>query len=105
VALIVWGCTHDYGKELKPGLSRRAERMTRFLGAAGNATRGLWVLLLAWYLLRAVVSDDATHVKGVDQALLALERLSAGPLIVALGATGLAALAAFSFVEAKYRRL
>jgi hypothetical protein len=72
---------------------------------AGDAARGLLVLLLSIYLLEAAVTNNPSRAKGAGQALGALDRLPAGPALLLLVAAGLGCFALYSLFEARYRRV
>jgi hypothetical protein len=105
-ALVVWGIVHDYDKILEarrmPPWSRR---FARVLGIAGDASRGLAVVLVASYLLDAAVADDPADARGASSALQSLVSLPAGRGLLGLLAAGLLAYAAYSAAEVCYRRV
>ncbi|MHB1712780.1 MAG: DUF1206 domain-containing protein [Acidimicrobiales bacterium] len=106
IIFTVWGLIHDYGKDLTVGrLSQRGRLSARAMGAFGNLTRGLLIILIGIYLLDAGVTGDPAKVKSLDAVLLAVAHRPFGPWLLGVAASGLLAYAVFSLVEARHRRL
>lgn len=74
------------------------------LGAVGQAGRGLVVGMVGGFLLDAAVRFDPARAKGLDAGLQTLAGRSYGPVLLAVVVVGLLAFAAWSFVEAAFRR-
>lgn len=71
-----------------------------WLGRAGYAARGIVFVIIGWSLLQAGLSSDAAEAGGMEQALAVLS----GGMLTAV-AVGLLLFGAFSFVEARHRRI
>ncbi len=80
---------------------RRVAPMAR----AGYIARGLAYLPLAALIVMAGLRSRASGVTSFAEALEAVERQPGGSLILALTAAGFIAFGAFSFVEARFRRI
>lgn len=75
------------------------------LARIGHVARGLAYLPLATLVVLAGLRSRASDVTSLGAALEAVERQPAGAWILAAGALGFIAFGAFSFVEARYRRI
>lgn len=106
VSLAIWGCVHDYRETLD---ERRAPTWVpmagRVTGTVGNLTRAALLALVASYTFVAAVNDAPSREKSIDQSLEAVMHSPAGAWWIALVALGLVAFAAFSVIEALYRRV
>ena len=103
-ALVVWGSFHDYSDVLD---TRRMTRWTfrgaQVSGIAGEAARGLLIVLVSVYLLAAAVADNPARAKSPNQALLSLDRVLVGQALLLVTVVGLLCFAAYSVFEALYR--
>ena len=75
------------------------------LGAAGLSAQGLLFAIIGALLGWAAVTYEPSKAIGVDGALRAVASQPAGMILLGLVALGLLAYAAYSFIEARYRRL
>jgi succinate dehydrogenase hydrophobic anchor subunit len=75
------------------------------LARAGYVARGLAYVPLAILIVLAGLRSRASDVTTFGSALDAVERQPAGPWILALAALGFIAFGAFSFIEARFRRI
>lgn len=82
--------------------TRRAVTVT---GVVGLASRGLVLALVGGYLVHAALTVDPDKAKGVDAALKSLTQAPYGRLLVATAAVGLGAFGAWSFLEARFRKV
>jgi hypothetical protein len=106
LALAAWGCLHHCEKTLdRARMGPQWFRAAHVTGALGDSMRGLLVLLLGVYLMESAVTNDPTHVKGLDQALQSLAHAPAGTWLLAATCLGLFCFAVYSALEARYRRL
>jgi hypothetical protein len=106
VALLVWGAVHSYDEVLASDhMSTRSRRAARLCGIAGDAARGVAVVLVAGFLLDSAVSGDPHRARAVDGALEALKGVPGGPALLGLLGTGMLAFSLYSVFEARYRRL
>ncbi|NUP51767.1 MAG: DUF1206 domain-containing protein [Catenulispora sp.] len=104
--LIKRGLEKRFAKDLNTGsLSASARRWVLVLGTVGNVARGLIALGAGGFLLDAAVKFDPSRARGVDGTLRAFAGTSVGPVVLVVMAVGLAAFGAYSFCEARWRRL
>jgi flagellar basal body-associated protein FliL len=75
------------------------------LGIVGYAARGTVATLIGAFVIQAAVTFDPQKAVGVDGALKRLAGEPYGPFLLALVAVGLLAFGAFSFVEARWRKV
>lgn len=106
VGLGTWGCLHDYGRVLDTARAPSwAQAASRVSGTVGNLARACLLALVASYTLLAAVDDAPSREKSLDQSLEAVLHSPAGPWWIALAAAGLVSFAAYSAIEACYRRV
>ena len=72
-------------------------------GMAGEAARGLIIVLVAVYLLAAAVADNPDRAKSTNGALLSVDRVPAGQGLLVAAVIGLVCFAVYSLFEAFYR--
>ncbi|MDQ3124607.1 MAG: DUF1206 domain-containing protein [Pseudomonadota bacterium] len=75
------------------------------LARIGHVARGLAYLPLATLVVLAGLNSSASDVTSLGAALEAVERQPAGSWILIAGALGFVAFGAFSFIEARFRRI
>jgi hypothetical protein len=85
--------------------SRKTCRRVAPLARAGYVARGLAYLPLAVLIIMAGVQAKASEVTSFGSALDTVERQPGGPWILALASLGFIAFGAFSFIEARFRRI
>jgi hypothetical protein len=78
-----------------------AVRISRF----GLGARGVVLLVMGVFFVRAAVSANAREAKGVGEALSTLARQPEGDLLLGAVALGLVAYAVYLFIEARCRRI
>lgn len=106
IALLVWGAIHRYEDVLcREQLGDRAWLAARASGIAGDAARGLAVVLVGSYVLESAVTDDPSRARGIDGALQSMSSFPGGPELLGLIGAGMLAFGVYSLVEARYRRL
>jgi hypothetical protein len=81
------------------------QRLAGPLGTAGMVGRGLVLALVGGFLVSAAVQFDPKQAKGLDAALATLAQQPYGKAMLAVAAAGLLAYAAWSFVDARLRKL
>jgi hypothetical protein len=86
-------------------MSRRAARWFLVAGRIGIIARALVFVLVGYFLVRTAVEFKPSNGIGLDGALAAVHGQPLGALLLGLVAAGLLIFAAFSFLEARYRRL
>lgn len=80
-------------------------RLFAQLGRIGIGARALVFALVGYFLLRTAIDYNPREAVGVDGALARLHHEPLGPWLLGLVAVGLMLFAAFSLLEARYRRL
>jgi hypothetical protein len=95
-----WRKTLDLGR-----LPRGARRAITAIGWAGWIGRGLVFALVGVFLVHSAVQFDPNDAVGLDGSLRQLANGTAGRSLLVLAAFGLFAFGAYSFVEARYRRV
>lgn len=103
VSNIVKAWREDFTEYL--ACSERLCRRVAPLARAGHVARGLAYLPLASLVVMAGLDARASEVTSFGSALDAVERQPAGPWILAIAAFGFVAFGAFSFIEARFRRI
>jgi hypothetical protein len=86
-------------------MSADEERLATRTGQAGLAARGVVFLVSGWFLIQAGLRFDPSEAQGLGGALEALARQPSGPWLLGLVAAGLIAYGAYSFLQARYRRI
>ncbi|HWM92218.1 MAG TPA: DUF1206 domain-containing protein [Thermoanaerobaculia bacterium] len=81
------------------------ERLATHTGRLGLASRGIVFLLMGWFLIQAGLRYDPGQASGLAGALEALATQPYGPWLLGIVAFGLIAYGAYSFLEARYRRI
>lgn len=76
-----------------------------FVGRFGNAALGVVLAIVGLFLAIAAFQHDPQNAKGLDGVLQTLLHQPFGPFLLGIVALGLASYGAYSFVEARYRRL
>jgi hypothetical protein len=104
VGIAVWALTTKYERKLQP-MSPRTDAVVRVLGIAGNSTRALIFAAAGVFLAYAGVAYDPGKAQGVDGTLRQFARTQAGPWLLVLVALGLVVFGAYSFCEARWRRI
>ncbi len=100
------GFTKSFRDKLKMGeMSPEEQRLATHTGQVGLMSRGFVFLIIGWFLAQAGLRYDPSQASGLGGALDALAAQSYGPWLLALVAAGLLAYGAYSFLEARYRRI
>lgn len=81
------------------------QRMATHTGQMGLAARGIVFLITGWFLVQAGLRFDPSQARGLGGALETLASQPYGPWLLGLVALGLVAYGAYSFLEARYRRI
>lgn len=106
IGLVVYGVTKRFEKHLRTqAMSPSTRQLTRRLGVAGYAAKGVAYGIAGLLLTVAAVRYDPEKARGLDSALHTLREQSYGTLLLAIVALGIAAFAAFCFVQSKYRKV
>lgn len=106
LAMAVRAARGTFLDKLQQGpMSGRVRTAARALGTAGLAVRGLGIALIGGFLVDAAVRFDPAKAKGLDAALKTLAQQALGKLLLFMATLGLFAFAAWSFLEARYRKI
>jgi hypothetical protein len=93
---------HD---EKRQGMSAGQRRAFMVLGRVGLSARALVFGLVGYFLVRTAIDFSPNRGVGVDGALARLHHEPLGPWALGLVGAGLVTFAAFSLLEARFRRL
>jgi hypothetical protein len=102
---IVKAVRREFLHELKATMRDRTRRTATVLGVAGNCARGLVLGGVGGFLLHAAIAFDPGKAKGLDGTLREFARTPAGPWFLVAVAAGLALFGAYSFFEARWRKV
>jgi hypothetical protein len=91
----------DFGGTLK--CDDKTRRWAKRIAQVGYFGRGVAMLPVGYFMLRAGWRERAAEARGVGGALWAVHGLTGGDVVLTLVALGLVAFGAFAFVEAAYR--
>jgi hypothetical protein len=86
-------------------MSESVERAFTALGVFGHLARMVVFALIGYFLLRAAIDYNADKAVGLDGALNKLVHASYGPILLGIVAAGLLGFAAYSIVDARYRKV
>jgi hypothetical protein len=106
IYLIVRGLTTKFEDELETGrMGPGLRRASVTLGLVGSVGRGVVFGLLGALLIGAAVNHDPNQAQGIDGTLRTIADRAYGQVLLFVTALALFAFAAFSLVEARYRRM
>lgn len=103
VVLVVRALKGDHMDKLGRVPAGRRTAVAR-IGTVGQAGRALVLALVGGFLVQAAVRFDPSDAKGLDAALQTLAAQPYGKALLAVAVVGVLAYAAWSFLEAAYRR-
>jgi hypothetical protein len=86
-------------------MSRFERKLFMVLGHIGLTARALVFGLVGYFLFRTAIDFNPNNAVGVDGALARLHHQDFGPWILGFVGAGLITFAAYSLLEARYRRL
>jgi hypothetical protein len=92
-------------KLLTAKMNADERRLALRTGQLGLAARGVVFVITGIFLIQAAVRYDASQVQGLRGALDALAAQPHGQILLGVVALGLLAYGAYSFLEARYRRI
>ena len=96
----------SFQKKLMMGeMDENERRLALRTGQLGLAARGVVFFLAGGFLVQAALRYDPSRVRGLKGALETLASQPHGPWLLGLVALGLVAFGAYSFLEARYRRI
>lgn len=100
------GVRGDFADDAKTGRISREERgLFMLLGRIGICARALVFVLVGYFLIRTAIEFNPSTAVGLDGALARVRHETLGSVLLAIVAVGLLVFAAFSFFEARLRRL
>ena len=106
VGLMIYGVARKFEKHLKVSqMTARMRRLSRRLGVAGYAAKGVAYGTAGVLLLTAAIQYDPDKARGLDAALHALAAQTYGTWLLVLVAAGIAAYGLFSVVQSRYRKV
>jgi hypothetical protein len=98
--------TAKFTKHLRGGgLTKAQEEWSRRAGRMGHAARGVAFGLIAWFLFKAALESNASEAGGLAAAFRKLAEQPYGMWLLAAVGFGFVMFGAYSFVEARYRRI
>lgn len=105
--LVAWKGLHcAFMDTLRTGeMGPRLCALTRPLGRAAYAVKGVIFVLFGGFLIQAAVTFDPDDAKGLDGALRQVAEAPLGRVMLVAVAVGLLAYALFCLLEARYRRV
>jgi Domain of Unknown Function (DUF1206) len=86
-------------------MSATTQKVVRTLGIVGKSTRAIVYAAAGVFLAYAAIKFDPGKAKGVDGTLREFAKTSAGPLLLIIVAIGLILFGAYSWCEARWRRI
>jgi hypothetical protein len=98
------GVQHTFMKKIRCPGGWPSEDVVEKAGTVGYVGRGIVVGLLGLFVVLAVVHHDPNEVRGLDGALRQVADATAGSLVLAVVALGLAAYGLYSILAARCRR-
>ena len=106
-AMVAWrGLRTKFEEQLDLSRLRPSARSALVnLGKVGYVARGVVFALAGILVVAAAVTFDPQKARGIDAALRQLAAQPYGPWLLSLAALGLMCFGAYSFAEARYRRL
>ncbi|MDL4818734.1 DUF1206 domain-containing protein [Actinomadura opuntiae] len=113
LGFVAWGIGNVVGavrrkflERLNTGqMGRRTRSVVQTLGVVGRAARGIVFGGVGVFLVYAAVTFDADKAKGLDGTLREFAGTPAGPWLLVVVAIGLLVFGAYSFCEARWRKV
>jgi hypothetical protein len=98
--------TKKFQRRMKTNeMSPEEQRLAIHTGQLGLAARGVAFVITGWFLIQAALRYDPGQARGLGGALETLAQQPAGPWLLGIVALGLVAYGAYSFLQARYRRI
>jgi type IV secretory pathway VirB2 component (pilin) len=105
IAIIAHGASKRFAERLRTGwMTYRTREAVLRLGQFGYVARGVIVVAVGFFALRAALSATPGKAKGLDATLRSFAQTSFGPLVLVVVALGVIAFGLYSFAEARWRR-
>ncbi|MGW0435541.1 DUF1206 domain-containing protein [Micromonospora sp. NPDC003197] len=106
VGLVYYGAVKRFERHLKTEqMSAQVRKVSRRLGMAGYAAKGVAYGIAGLLVLVAAVRYDPEKARGLDGALHTLREQPYGAVLLVLVALGIACFATFCLVQSKYRKV
>jgi hypothetical protein len=110
VAVCAWQIRTAWTRDFTDGMgmrkrSRSVRRLITAVGIVGIVARALVFVPVGIFLVVAGAQADPRHADGLDATLAGLARRPWGPAALLVVAAGLVVFAAYSLLEARYRRV
>jgi hypothetical protein len=106
VGLAIYGYQKRFEKHLHLGrMSASVRKLSRRLGVAGYAAKGVAYAIAGVLLAVAAVTYEPDKARGLDGAVRTLAEQSYGTWLLAVMAVGIAAYGVFCFIQARYRKV
>jgi Domain of Unknown Function (DUF1206) len=106
IGLVVYGLIKRFEKHQHVArMSPQTRKWNRRLGVTGYVAKGIAYGIAGVLLVSAAVTYDPDKARGLDAALRTLAQQPYGGVLLTLIALGIAAFAAFCFVQARYRKV
>ena len=86
-------------------MSSEVRKAFTAVGVTGHVARAVVFALVGWFLIRAAVEYDPDKAVGLDGALAELGQAAYGPILLGIVAAGLICFAAYSVMDARYRKV
>lgn len=86
-------------------MSHRMRKAFKGVGTAGHAARAVVFAMMGYFVIKAAVEFDGDKAVGLDGALAKLRDASHGPVLLGIVALGFMAFAAYSALDARYRKV
>lgn len=100
------GIQEKYMEDLEEHkMDQREHRIYRTLGKAGHIARSVVYGVMAYFLARVALSDNAAQFRGIEGVLEYLGGRAFGTVLLTLVGLGLLLYGIFMFVKAKYHRV
>ncbi|MFY1671824.1 DUF1206 domain-containing protein [Plantactinospora sp. WMMB334] len=104
--LVWYGFVKRFERHLRTGeMSPHTRKISRRLGVAGYAAKGVAYGIAGVLVVTAAVNYDPDRARGLDAALHTLREQAFGSILLTLVALGIAAFAVFCLVQARYRKV
>jgi hypothetical protein len=106
IGLIWYGVKKRFEKHLKTGeMSPSTHRLTRRLGIAGYAAKGVAYGIAGLLFVVAAVTYDPEKARGLDATIKTVSGQAYGSILLTLIALGVLAFGIFCFFQSKYRKV
>jgi hypothetical protein len=86
-------------------MSEKVRKLFTGAGMFGHLARAVIFAMIGYFLIKAAIDYDPQKAVGLDGALAKLGHASYGPVLLGIVAAGLLGFAAYSVLDARYRRV